>query len=114
MGALRSMLSDARAAQARGLDIEGGDLSGGAAALVECDEADAIVLCVGEAASMSGGAASRVHLGLPSRQREFADAVFELAARQHKRVIVVMFSGRPLVIPWLAEKADALLAAWFL
>src|SRR5262249_34676738 len=30
------------------------------------------------------------------------------------RVVVVLFSGRPLVIPWLAEQADALLAAWFL
>lgn len=63
---------------------------------------------------MSGEAASRAHLGLPGRQREFADAVFERARQQRKRVIVVLFSGRPLVIPWLAEKADALLAAWFL
>ena len=114
LAALRQMLSESRVAHARGVDIDGGDLSGVAAALAACDQADAIVLCVGEAASMSGEAASRAHLGLPSRQREFADAVFELAARQHKRVIVVMFSGRPLVIPWLAEKADALLAAWFL
>ena len=63
---------------------------------------------------MSGEAASRAFLDLPGRQREFADAVFERAGRQHKRVIVVLFSGRPLIIPWLAEKADALLAAWFL
>jgi beta-glucosidase len=96
------------------VDIDGGDASGVAAALAVCDQADAIVLCVGEAASMSGEAASRAHLDLPGRQREFADAVFERAERQHKRVIVVLFSGRPLVIPWLAEKADALLAAWFL
>ena len=27
---------------------------------------------------------------------------------------MVLFSGRPLVIPWLAEQADAVLAAWFL
>jgi len=26
----------------------------------------------------------------------------------------VLFSGRPLVVPWLFEKADAVLAAWFL
>jgi beta-glucosidase len=96
------------------VDIDGGDASGVAAALAVCDQADAIILCVGEAASMSGEAASRAHLDLPGRQREFADAVFERAGRQSKRVIVVLFSGRPLVIPWLAEKADALLAAWFL
>jgi beta-glucosidase len=28
-------------------------------------------------------------------------------------VIVVLFSGRPLVVPWLIDKADAVLAAWF-
>jgi beta-glucosidase len=114
LAALRQMLSESRVVHARGVDIDGGDASGVAAALAACDQADAIVLCLGEAASMSGEAASRAHLDLPGRQREFAEAVFERAGRQHKRVIVVLFSGRPLIIPWLAEKADALLAAWFL
>ena len=47
------------------------------------------------------------HVGL-------AEAVFERARAKGLRVVVVLFSGRPLVIPRLAEKADALLAAWFL
>jgi beta-glucosidase len=29
-------------------------------------------------------------------------------------VIVILFSGRPLVVPWLVERANAMLAAWFL
>jgi beta-glucosidase len=28
-------------------------------------------------------------------------------------VIAILFSGRPLVVPWLIEQADAVLAAWF-
>ena len=28
-------------------------------------------------------------------------------------VIVILFSGRPLVVPWLVERASAVLAAWF-
>ncbi|HEY1312443.1 MAG TPA: glycoside hydrolase family 3 C-terminal domain-containing protein, partial [Steroidobacteraceae bacterium] len=76
--------------------------------------ADVVVLCVGEAATMSGEAASRAHLGLPGQQRQFAEAVFERARAAAKPVIVVLFSGRPLVVPWLVEKADAVLAAWFL
>ncbi len=63
---------------------------------------------------MSGEAASRAHLDLPGKQREFAEAVFEQARAAAKPVIVVLFSGRPLVVPWLVEKADAVLAAWFL
>ncbi len=27
--------------------------------------------------------------------------------------MVVLFCGRPLIVPWLAERADALLVAWF-
>ena len=111
---LRGMLGESGVSHARGVDIDGEDTSGMAAALDLCVLADAIVLCVGEAATMSGEAASRAHLGLPGAQREFAEAVFERCKALHKPVIVVLFSGRPLVVPWLVEKADAVLAAWFL
>lgn len=74
------------------------------------DHADAIVLCIGELANMSGEAASRAELDLPEGQRELAEAVLS----RGKRVVVVLFSGRPLVLPWLFERADAVLAAWFL
>jgi len=42
-----------------------------------------------------------------------AEAVFAHAKELGKRVVVVLFSGRPLVLPWMFEKADAVLAAWF-
>lgn len=110
---VRAALPLARVAHAPGVDIKSEDMSGMRAALDLCAAADAILLCVGEAATMSGEAASRAHLGLPGKQREFAEAVFA-QARPGKPVIVVLFSGRPLVLPWLVEKADAVLAAWFL
>ena len=75
-----------------------------------CAEAETIVLCLGEAAAMSGEAASRTDLGLPGRQRELAEAVLALG----KPVIVLLCSGRPLALPWLFERADAVLATWFL
>jgi beta-glucosidase len=73
-----------------------------------------VILCLGEAATMSGEAASRAHPHLPGRQRRFAETVFERAHVLRKPVIAVLFSGRPLIVPWLAERADAVLAAWFL
>lgn len=82
-------------------------------ALALCDGADAIILCLGEGATMSGEAASRAFPELPGRQRALAEAVLERARHLRKPVIAVLFSGRPLVLPWLAEQADALLAAWF-
>jgi beta-glucosidase len=111
---LRAVLPQSQVLHAPGVAIEGEDVSGIAAALDLCATADAIVLCVGEAASMSGEAACRAHLGLPGRQRQLAEAVMAHARTTNRPVIAVIFSGRPLVVPWLVEQANAVLAAWFL
>src|SRR5581483_8700968 len=97
-----------------GVDIRGDNTSGIAAAVDLCERADTIVLCIGEAANMSGEAASRALLDLPGRQQALAEAVLARAQGLGKRVTVVLFSGRPLVLPWLFEQADAVVAAWFL
>ncbi|MDP9065657.1 MAG: glycoside hydrolase family 3 C-terminal domain-containing protein, partial [Pseudomonadota bacterium] len=114
LDALRESRASVRIVHAAGVDIDGEEGSGMAAALAACDHANAVILCVGEAASMSGEAACRVHLDLPGRQRELVEAVLERTRRPHKPVIVLLFSGRPLAVPWLLERADAVLAAWFL
>ena len=111
---LRAVLPESQVLHAPGVAIESEDVSGIAAALDLCATADAILLCLGEGAAMSGEAASRAHVDLPGKQQQFAEAVFERARTANKPVIVVLFSGRPLVVPWLVEKADAVLAAWFL
>ncbi|MDP9084857.1 MAG: glycoside hydrolase family 3 C-terminal domain-containing protein [Pseudomonadota bacterium] len=111
---MRHALPDVRIRYASGVAIQSDDVSSIDAALELCADADAILLCLGEAATMSGEAASRAHLGLPGQQRRFAEAVFDRAHTLSKPVIVVLFSGRPLVVPWLIERADAVLAAWFL
>jgi beta-glucosidase len=107
---LEAALPDRRIDYAAGVDIAGEDTRGVPAALDLCRGADAVVLCIGEAASMSGEAASRADLGLPGRQRMFAEAVLDLG----KPVAALLSSGRPLALPWLFERADAVLATWFL
>ena len=114
LAGLRSTLEGVQILHEAGVDIQSETTTGIAAAVGLCDRADAIVLCVGEAANMSGEAASRAHLDLPGQQRALAEAVLARAQALGKRVVVVLFSGRPLVLPWLFEKADAVLAAWFL
>ena len=59
---------------------------------------------------MSGEAASRADIGLPGCQRALAEAVFDLG----KPVVALISSGRPLAAAWLFERADAVLATWFL
>ena len=69
---------------------------------------DVVVVAVGEGAGMSGEAHSRAHLGLPGRQQDLVDAL----AATGKPLVAVLICGRPLVVPRLAEQADALLVAW--
>jgi beta-glucosidase len=107
---LRQALPTCAVALARGVEIEGGNLSGLPAALDLARSADVVVLCLGESPAMSGEAASRGCLGLPGRQDELARTVLELG----KPVVALLSSGRPLTVPWLFERADAVLATWFL
>lgn len=111
---LRAALPHTEITHAAGTDILSTDCSGIAAAADLCAAADIVILCVGEAAAMSGEAASRAHPDLPGQQRRLAEAVIAGAHAAGKRVIVVLFSGRPLIIPWLFDTSDAVLAAWFL
>jgi beta-glucosidase len=107
---LKAALPRCQMDHAAGVDIAGANTDGIAAAVDLCSGAEAIVLCVGESAAMSGEAASRVDIGLPGRQRALAEAVLALG----KPVVVTLSSGRPLTAPWLFERADAVLATWFL
>ncbi|MBS0448986.1 MAG: glycoside hydrolase family 3 C-terminal domain-containing protein [Proteobacteria bacterium] len=114
LAGLRAALPDVDLRHAPGVAIDDADDGGIAAAAALCDGADAVILCLGERATMSGEAASRAHPGLPGRQQALAEAVIARAHAQGTPVTVILFSGRPLVIPWLADRADALIAAWFL
>jgi beta-glucosidase len=114
LAGMRAGLPDAEVVHAMGVAIEALDPAGVDAALELCASSQLVVLCLGEAAEMSGEASSRAYLDLPGAQRLFAEAVLERASRASIPVVVVLFSGRPLVIPWLVEKANAVLAAWFL
>jgi beta-glucosidase len=81
-----------------------------AEAVKTAQDSDIVILALGENASeMTGEAASRAHLGLPGRQQELLEAI----AATGKPVVLVLFSGRPLTLPWAFEHVPAVLAAWF-
>jgi beta-glucosidase len=107
---LTAALPHCRIESAPGVEVSGADTRGIAAAIECCREAEVVVLCVGEEHGMSGEASSRADLGLPGQQRALAEAALDLG----KPVVAVLTSGRPLVVPWLFERADAVLASWFL
>ena len=81
-----------------------------AEAVKTAQDSDIVILALGENASeMTGEAASRAHLGLPGRQQQLLEAI----AATGKPVVLVLFSGRPLTLPWAFEHVPAVLAAWF-
>jgi beta-glucosidase len=81
-----------------------------AAAVEAAKQSDLVILTLGEdAPTMTGEAASRAHLGLPGRQGE----LFEQIVATGKPVVLILFSGRPLTLPWAFEHVPAVLAAWF-
>jgi beta-glucosidase len=79
-----------------------------AAAVAGAQKADAAILALGESPEMSGEAASRAHLGLPGRQQQLLEAVVHTG----KPVVLILFSGRPLTLPWAFEHVPAVIAAW--
>ncbi len=72
-------------------------------------QSDVIVLALGESASMSGEAGSRAELDLPGNQRE----LLERLAATGKPIVLLVFSGRPLVLTSAAQHAQAILEVWF-
>jgi beta-glucosidase len=86
------------------------DRSGFPAAVKAALSADVVLLAIGEDAFQSGEGRSQADLGLKGLQNELFRAVVEA----NKRVVVVLMSGRPLVIGDVADAVPALVEAWFL
>lgn len=73
-------------------------------------QSDLVILALGEDAStMTGEATSRGHLNVPGNQEKLLETVVATG----KPVVLVIFSGRPLVLDWAAEHVSAILEAWF-
>ncbi len=99
-----------RVLYAKGTDILGTSEAGFAEAVNAARQADVVVMALGEDASlMSGEAASRAHLDLPGNQQRLLEAV----AATGKPVVLLLFSGRPLVLNWAAQHVAAIMEVWF-
>lgn len=106
---LKTKVPQAKINYAKGCDINSDKGEGFAEAVRAAKESDVVVIAVGEAADMSGEAASRSSLDLPGRQLDLVKAVHATG----KPIVVVLMNGRPLTINWLAENTPAILETWF-
>ena len=111
---LRAALAEKIGAQnlryAKGAEIIGGSDDQLAEAVNAAGRSDAVILALGEnGPEMTGEAASRAFLGLPGRQEELLEKIVATG----KPVVLLIFSGRPLTLPWAFQHVPAVIAAWF-
>lgn len=95
---------------AKGTDITGTSDAGFAEAVSAAKQADVVVMALGEDANwMTGEAASRAHLDLPGNQESLLEAI----AATGKPVVLLVFSGRPIILNWAAQHVGAIVEVWF-
>lgn len=78
-------------------------------ALAIAQQSDVIVAALGESSEMSGESSSRVDISIPALQRKLLKALLQTG----KPVVLVLFTGRPLTIPWESQNVPAILNVWF-
>ena len=105
----RAQQSGAILTYEKGTEISGTSDSGFAAAVAAAQNSDVAILALGESSDMSGEAASRAHLDLPGNQQQLLEAVVATG----KPVVLLVFSGRPLVLDWAAQHVPAIMEVWF-
>jgi beta-glucosidase len=72
--------------------------------------ADVVLLALGDDAGlMSGEAASRAHLKIADNQRKLIDEIRALG----KPTVMILFSGRPMVLTDVEPKVNCILMAWY-
>lgn len=72
-------------------------------------KADVIVLAIGEHYRQSGEACSRANIEISQIQQNLLNELRKL----NKKIVTILFNGRPLVLNHVAENTDALLEVWF-
>jgi beta-glucosidase len=106
---IRTFAPNVTLGYAKGCNINDDSTQYFAEALRLAKQSDVVVMALGESAMMSGEAASRASLNLPGAQQKLFDEI----KKTGKRIVVVLFSGRPLTIQGLEKNADAILEVWF-
>ncbi|TDP58282.1 beta-glucosidase BglX [Flavobacterium dankookense] len=84
------------------------DKSGFEAAKKAAASADVVVMVLGEHGFQSGEARSRTSLDLPGVQQELLEEIYKV----NPNIVLVLNNGRPLALPWAAEKIPAIVEAW--
>lgn len=95
---------------AGGCSIMDSSLNGFEEAVSAARNSDVVIMALGEAANMTGEAASKTDISIPGVQ----EALFKAVVATGKPVIVVLMSGRPMIFNHIADNAHAILSTFWL
>ena len=109
LDAVKSYNGPSNVIYAEGCKKMGTDRSGFKAAMDAVQQADKVLMVIGEDWDWSGEAASRTDIGIPGVQSE----LLRLIASTGKPVAVILLNGRPLALEEESKDADAILEAWY-
>ncbi|WP_145948616.1 glycoside hydrolase family 3 N-terminal domain-containing protein [Paenibacillus sp. Y412MC10] len=107
--ALQERLAEGQLVIAEGSGVVSVEQSQIDAAIAAAQDADVIVLALGEDSAMSGEGGSRTNIRLPEAQLELVRQLKKMG----KPMAAVIFNGRPLDLHGIIDEADAVLEAWF-
>ncbi|UYO07054.1 glycoside hydrolase family 3 N-terminal domain-containing protein [Paenibacillus sp. PSB04] len=107
--ALQERLAEGQLVIAEGSGVVSVEQSQIDAAITAAQDADVIVLALGEDSAMSGEGGSRTNIRLPEAQLELVRQL----KKTGKPMAAVIFNGRPLDLHGIIDEADAVLEAWF-
>lgn len=111
LSGMRAVASDPQSIVAvDGSGIEKPIAGGIEAAVSAAQNADIVILAIGESQKMSGEAQSRTDITIPAAQMALAEAV----AQTGKPIVVLLRHGRALALHGAVKEAPAILATWFL
>ena len=92
------------------VDVNATDRTGMDEAVEAANNAEVVVMVLGEHGFQSGEGRSRTKIDLPGLQQELLEAVYAV----NKNIVLVVMNGRPLALTWAEENVPAIVEAWHL
>lgn len=84
------------------------DSSRFAAAIALAKKSNVVIMVLGEEGYMTGEGRSRTDIGLPGLQQQLLEAVYKV----NKNIVLLVQSGRPLVLTWADKNIPTIVEVW--
>ena len=94
----------------RALTINDSDRSGFPEAIAAAQEADVVIVALGEDCWQTGKEQNQESIGLLGLQEELLQEIYKV----NNKVVLVLMNGRPITFNWAADHVPAIVEAWHL